>query len=78
MKLWIASASCIIVLKEFDVDLDGAQTLRFLGYKVVGDQTVLLGKCALEVCSGNQTIEEAVLYYTISCMALKCLIKISS
>lgn len=51
VKLWIASASCIIVLKEFDVDLDGAQTLRFLGYKVVGDQTVLLGKCALEVCS---------------------------
>lgn len=37
------------ILQEFEVDLDGAQTLRILGYKIVGDQSVLLGKCALEV-----------------------------
>jgi hypothetical protein len=53
-------------LQEFEVDLDGAQTLRILGYKIVGDQSVLLGKCALEVGS--------ILAITLSCLSISSIL----
>ena len=37
------------MLQSFDLDLEGAQTLRILCYKMENQSDILLGKCALEV-----------------------------
>ena len=36
-------------LQDFEIDLEGAQTLRILVYKMVNGTDLLVGKCALEV-----------------------------
>jgi len=38
-------------VQDFDVDLEGAQTVRILCYKMNGDVGSLIGTCALEVRS---------------------------
>jgi len=37
------------MLQDFDVDLEGAQTLRILCYKQEHELRTLIGKCAFEV-----------------------------
>ena len=39
----------IVFVQDFDIDLEGAQTLRILCYKKDADAFVLIGKGALEV-----------------------------
>ena len=41
--------SITVMLQSFDLDLEGAQTLRILCYKMENQSDILLGKCALEV-----------------------------
>jgi len=41
--------SVISVYKDFEIDLDGAQTLHILCYKKEGETAELIGKGALEV-----------------------------
>jgi len=38
------------MLQDFDIDLEGAQTLRMLCYKKENESTTLIGKGAFEVC----------------------------
>ena len=40
-----------IFCQDFDIDLEGAQTVRLLCYKVNRDVGTVIGTCALEVSS---------------------------
>ena len=48
--VWMSrGASMWLMLQEFDIDLEGAQTVRFLCYRMNGDVGSLISTCALEV-----------------------------
>jgi len=40
---------CVVALQDFDIDLEGAQTLRILCYKKENESNTLIGKGAFEV-----------------------------
>ena len=39
----------IVILQDFEIDLEGAQTLRILCYKEENESSFLIGKGAFEV-----------------------------
>lgn len=38
-----------VMVQDFDIDLEGAQTLRILCYKIENESSTLIGKGAFEV-----------------------------
>ena len=39
----------VFLFQDFEIELEGAQTLRILVYKIGAETDALIGKCALEV-----------------------------
>ena len=52
----------LVLFQDFEIELEGAQTLRILVYKIGAETDALIGKCALEVGSAR-TFLAAVLYF---------------
>ena len=45
----VTSELIVMMLQDFEIDLEGAQTLRILCYKKENESSILIGKGAFEV-----------------------------
>ena len=66
-----------LIIQDFDIDLEGAQTLRLLCYKVDKDSSSqLIGKCAFEVNCSSRLSKLFEFYYIENAIEMSMIIAI--